>query len=59
MHPLIHQMNKYENSLFIQGIPLHIKRETLLNVFKKSSGFIQMILSDPIRNARKVFFMVG
>ena len=44
----------YQNSLFIQGIPLHIKRQEILNLVQNESGFIKMILSDPIRNPRRV-----
>jgi len=44
----------YENSVFIQGIPLHIQREKIVSLFCRREGFEKLILSDPIRNARKV-----
>ena len=44
----------YQNSIFIQGIPLHIQRDKILIPFKKFEGFEKLILSDPIRNSRKV-----
>jgi len=44
----------YQNSIFIQGIPLHIQRDKILIPFQKYEGFQKLILSDPIRNSRKV-----
>eukprot|EP01084_Bolivina_argentea_P249707 418136_1 len=44
----------YENSIFIQGIPLHIQRCKIYLPFSKCLGFLKLILSDPIRNSRKV-----
>ena len=44
----------YQNSLFIQGIPLFIKRQQILGLVQNEAGFIKMILSDPIRNPRRV-----
>eukprot|EP01083_Nonionella_stella_P120745 362097_1 len=55
--PLMGRFNHnecYQNSIFIQGIPLHIQREKILTPFEKCTGFEKLILSDPIRNSRKV-----
>merc|ERR1719206_719417 len=44
----------YDNSVFIQGIPLHIQRSKIYTPFSSCTGFVKLILSDPIRNSRKV-----
>jgi len=43
----------YSLSVFIQGVPLDVKRAVLLNVFEKRKGFRRLILCDPGRNGQK------
>lgn len=44
----------FENSIFIQGIPLTISRTKLLDIFKEFNGFESLILSDPVKGERRI-----
>jgi len=44
----------FDNSIFIQGIPLTISRAKLLNIFQEVVGFESLILSDPVKGPRKI-----
>eukprot|EP00494_Astrolonche_serrata_P025295 UN25556 len=50
----INKQTFYENSVFIQGIPITVGRSKLLKVFETVEGFQELILSDPIRGDRRI-----
>merc|ERR1711862_400679 len=44
----------YDNSIFIQNIPLKIDRKKILNNLKKIKGFVSLTISEPIKGRNHI-----
>jgi len=44
----------YNVSVFIQAVPLEVKRASLVSIFEKRQGFRRLVLCDPGRNGQKL-----